>query len=908
MADINPQDQFSKKATEQSAKLTQDARTLKEEYKDLLGIKSKLNDYDREAINLSDKVAQSAKDNVVELGRTGELNKQILKDRKLLLDLDRELLISSRGLTSEQKTQAEQLANFSSQRLSILDQIEDIQQNLVNLDEVQQSLGLSELQTLQDQLAVLESQTDLVLDQTDLDTQRLALAIQTKNQQESNLKLKQQESNIQDQINKKLGIAGNTLSFASGILGDAAKGFGLDKVAEDMKNFAEESIRAGKEVSKLQVLSRGIQSAFGNLGKSLTDPTVVIGAMIKGFNHVDKAQKEFRQVTGQNVDAFDTLNGEITTSSEYIKAASELSKELGVNASVVFSKETIVEVAELTDNMGMAAKEAANLAKLSKASGTELKENAHSIEHGFKEFVKTNKTALNFGQVMGDVGKASSALTISLGSNPERIAEAAMEARKLGLSLEQVDKIADSLLDFEQSISNELEAELLTGKDLNLEKARSAALNNDIATLSKEIGKNQEVTAAFASGNRIQQEAIAKSLGMSREDMANMLYQQKLSSGLSSEQAAKAANISLEEAKRLTTQEQINKATEKLTELLGLVLEPILAIVSNKAALYTTFSVIALALLPKMVSGMKGFASSLKDGLSSAKDLGKSLMGGKGGDVLDKIGGGADDLSKKTKGMSPQAGKGIKDFMVNLGKGLEALASSFKAIGPAGFAYLALGLGLITVAAIGLGYALKLAAPAIEAIGEALKSILEGVGAVIKDFAEGFSMILKEITMEKAIAMGILGLSFFTLAGGLLAFSLALAGAGVISFFSGDGVMDQLKELAEMADPLKTTADSLVEMAKGLFGIGEALNTIDTDKLEELGDFALDNSLANIGNSIAGAIGSIFGSSSSKEDPQAKELAEIKSIMQAILNKNYDIYLDSTKVGTGMAIGTSKVQ
>ncbi len=36
----------------------------------------------------------------------------------------------------------------------------------------------------------------------------------------------------------------------------------------------------------------------------------------------------------------------------------------------------------------------------------------------------------------------------------------------------------------------ELEAELLTGKDLNLEKAREAALNNDIATLSKEIGKN----------------------------------------------------------------------------------------------------------------------------------------------------------------------------------------------------------------------------------------------------------------------------------------------------------------------------------------------------------------------------------------------------------------------------------
>jgi len=201
----NPQDQFSKQATENSAKLTQDARTIKEEYRDLLGIKSKLNDYDREAINLADKVAQSAKDNVVELGRTGDLNKQILKDRKLLLDLDRELLIVSKGLGTEQQGQAQKLAAYNTERLSVLSQIESIQQELLDLDEVQQALAIQELSNLSSQLATLESQTDQLLEQTDLDTQRLALAIQTKNQQEKNFNLKKEEVNIQDQINKKLG-------------------------------------------------------------------------------------------------------------------------------------------------------------------------------------------------------------------------------------------------------------------------------------------------------------------------------------------------------------------------------------------------------------------------------------------------------------------------------------------------------------------------------------------------------------------------------------------------------------------------------------------------------------------------------------------------------------------------------
>ena len=61
------------------------------------------------------------------------------------------------------------------------------------------------------------------------------------------------------------------------------------------------------------------------------------------------------------------------------------------------------------------------------------------------------------------------------------------KAKQFGISLEQADKISESLLDFESSISNELSAELITGKQLNLEQARLYALNNDMAGLSREL-------------------------------------------------------------------------------------------------------------------------------------------------------------------------------------------------------------------------------------------------------------------------------------------------------------------------------------------------------------------------------------------------------------------------------------
>ena len=96
-------------------------------------------------------------------------------------------------------------------------------------------------------------------------------------------------------------------------------------------------------------------------------------------------------------------------------------------------------------------------------------------------------------------------------------------------------------------------------------------------------------------------------------------------------------------------------------------------------------------------------------------------------------------------------------------------------------------------------------------------------------------------------------------------------------------------------------------MAQALFQVGDALTTIDTDKLDALGDFAIENSFANVGNAIAGAIGSIFGGGET-EDSTSKELSEIKSVLQQILNKETNIYLDSTKVGTGFAVASSKIQ
>ena len=100
------------------------------------------------------------------------------------------------------------------------------------------------------------------------------------------------------------------------------------------------------------------------------------------------------------------------------------------------------------------------------------------------------------------------------------------------MELKDLDSMADSFLDFESSISKEFEAQLLTGKEINLAKAREMFLNNDLAGAAAEINRQVGSTADFMKMNRIQQEAFAGAMGMSRDQMGDMLKKQEMLSKL----------------------------------------------------------------------------------------------------------------------------------------------------------------------------------------------------------------------------------------------------------------------------------------------------------------------------------------------------------------------------------------
>ena len=390
-------------------------------------------------------------------------------------------------------------------------------------------------------------------------------------------------------------------------------------VVDKRKEIEDNAAGGYTKMNSFSVLNAGIKSMGKSLLTTVLNPLTMAVALIlgavDGFLRLNKAQTEFGREAGHTIDHFDTLNLNLLTSADYIRTATALTQQMGMDASVIFSQGTLKEASELVNLMGLSNEETGKLATFAKASGKELLKEDQTLIKQLGHFNQINRTAITGKSILQDVAKVTDTIALNFGNSITKIGAAASEAKKFGLTLSQVDKVAESLMNFETSITNELEAELLTGREFNNERARLLAINNDINGLTKEIGNNQSVLAAFASGNRLQQEAVAKIYGMQKDEIAGMIIAEKKRQGLSDEGIAKAAGMELSDYKRLSVQESINKSIEKMGEALAGPLQALAELLQHttllKALFLTIGSIITISLIGSTAKFVMALGRSL---------------------------------------------------------------------------------------------------------------------------------------------------------------------------------------------------------------------------------------------------------------------------------------------------------
>jgi hypothetical protein len=353
-------------------------------------------------------------------------------------------------------------------------------------------------------------------------------------------------------------------------------------------------------VNILDFIFKELIVAFGTSQKSISELARGLGM---SASNATQMRQEFAGIANSSMNANISVKG-------LQESQLAVGQALGTNA--MLNEKDLITMTDIVKKTGLQHDELVGIEKLSLATGKSLDSNVKSALGGATAYASQNKLAINNNKILKEVNKASSSLKLSLGGSVEALGKAVVQAQKFGITLDEANSLASSLLDFESSIENELSAELLTGKNLNLERARQLSLEGNIAEAAEEVLKQLKGSKEFSEMNVIQQEAMAKAVGLTRDELASSLIEREALQNMSMAEGETALEryndlknqkktqaeiveiLGKETAEKLeqqSAQDKFNASVEKLREVFVQVMDAV-------APIFDILSSIATVVMP----------------------------------------------------------------------------------------------------------------------------------------------------------------------------------------------------------------------------------------------------------------------------------------------------------------------
>lgn len=462
-----------------------------------------------------------------------------------------------------------------------------------------------------------------------------------------------------------------SLKTGKGLTKEAVKRLGLEKQLIDSQGKSLAGAAAASKAAKtgaakmVKPLALGISPLKAGLAtlamgiKKLFNPITILAFLIKQLVDVIKMGDKAAGLLAKSMNV--TYTEALAVRRELTQAAEEsgniavntqrmqeqlIAMQQALGTSVRFNTDLLVSMTKFSRVAGFAKEDMVGIAQLTLLTSKNQKEAAARFDETLASvMVAADIAATNLGvqintkDVAKDIRNVSKATVLSLKGSGKALGTALATAKALGMTLQQIESTSENLLNFEQSISNELKAELLIGRNLNLERARLAAINNDIEGVAREINAQLGSAAEFGDLNRIQQKAFAEAVGMTRDELAETLFIQKNLKGATGEAAKDREAIiqSLIREKGLAgaeavlrkktikdlenqaaTQEKFNDMMLKLKELLVQIGEPLLELLAPLADLLAY-------VLPKLTGQLQGVVGIIKGAILGLKSMGMFL-------------------------------------------------------------------------------------------------------------------------------------------------------------------------------------------------------------------------------------------------------------------------------------------
>lgn len=411
--------------------------------------------------------------------------------------------------------------------------------------------------------------------------------------------------------------------------------------ASNMKAFITGLKVAGRLIIPLLIVKE-LKDAFLSIDKSSGGLAKSLGM---SYTQARRLQQSFTDIGNQSGNIF-------ANTSNITEAFLQINEALGTRATI--SNELLETQVELVKQAGYSVEAATQITTLSLATGQSSEEVVVNFLGQVKALNLVNNTAITEKTLLNDINKLSKSTLAVFADQPNELAKAAFEARRLGLELNQLDSIAEGFLDIEQSISAEYQAQVLLNRDLNFSAARFFSLQNNLVGVAQELTKQGITLEYYSNLNKLQREALAASLNMSKGELSEMLLTSTALNkiGVADADAAKDKFLALKAQKgvayaiarlgdetyanqlaSVSLQERFNQTILKLKEVFVGLIEPLLPLAD---ALVSILSIAGklMTLLDPFFQGLKVIAGFVQDTI----DILPNIFKGGIGSAFDKLG------------------------------------------------------------------------------------------------------------------------------------------------------------------------------------------------------------------------------------------------------------------------------
>lgn len=618
---------------------------------------------------------------------------------------------------------------------------------------------------------------------------------------------------------------------------------------ELQKQQKELKIGAWRELSKIIV---SVGSALTDFVKTVRDTQNKLG--ISSTNAIDVIMGNFAQSVGSFFTNATTVTGE-----EILAAQEAFRAEFGGVVTSSAAKDLAIQAKEL----GVTGQE---LAQARRVFMTTSMGNVGEAKAQTDRFVaEFQKRGLTSKDAMEAITKNSELFARNGNRFAQSFVRAAAEAKKIGVDLGKIDQVGDNIIgDFEGFLTKMSELGAM-GFGFDSQRLAEIAEGGDTGALMNELRSQLAAQGKDLTNlRRSEQLALSQAFGVSMAELQRMSAPTEGS------------------GEQLTEQEQTNSLLTVIADKLGNVATILGGVMGVLAGVQT-------ALLYRIVANT-----------GSSGGVIKTLFGGGKGTTAG--GGATAGTAAAGTRISEAAGTSLPSggMLSGLGSGLQGLAAGVSAFanGPA-----LLGLAAVTASIIGLGFALRIAAPGIEAIGKALKSAFEGIGTIIASAGEALGSMFEGLAELKPSQMLALAVTMPILATSLGLFAItSLAAAPGLFIFT-----NRITKLAELAPGIQLLTTSFTQLNTAIL----AFNNIDTEKLARVKEITTPNvttGITNMANAAAGIMTSatslLTKGESTSPTPQVNvDLAPLEKKLDGVVAAigRMSVQLDGNKVGRVVA-------